>query len=148
MNEEFGIDLFIPKFENYPITLAEIQHLPFDNKELVIQYSKKKGELKSDAFVKKYEENMDSDVLYGVYESEFFVVKLTFRSGKGSSKPSETKIFNGIEVEYHKVDRNNAKALLALFNVKKGTYSITFNLKEISESKAFDMIDMITSKVK
>lgn len=143
-NVEFGTNVYIPQLEDYSITSAEVQHLPYDDKDIVVKYSKQEGELKGEEFIKKYVENMNAEILYGIYDGEPIALKISYNDRNGSSQPSETKTFNGIDVEYHEVKKN----LLVYFKVKEGSYAIQFNLNEkLSKDKAFEIVDMITSKV-
>lgn len=67
VTEEFGTEIFIPEYEEYPITSVEIIYPPTgDKKDLSVVYSKEKGKLRDDEFIKKYEKSMDSKVLYGL----------------------------------------------------------------------------------
>ncbi|MFD1040488.1 lipoprotein [Virgibacillus byunsanensis] len=143
-DDEFGTDVYIPQLEDYSITSVEVQHLPHDDKDLVITYSEQEGELKDDQFINKYEKNMDTDILYGIYDGEPNAFTVTYNDRSGGSQPSETKSFNGIDVEYHEVK----KFLFVYFKVEEGSYLIDFNLnEELSKDKAFEIVDMITSKV-
>ncbi|WP_054752601.1 hypothetical protein [Piscibacillus salipiscarius] len=92
VNDTFDTDVYIPHLQDYSITSAIIETGPFGkHKDLIIEYSKQLGNKKDEEYIEKYEENMGSEVLYGIYGGEPLVFKLTFNDGKQSSSPSNTK---------------------------------------------------------
>ncbi|TMN23205.1 hypothetical protein [Lentibacillus cibarius] len=149
VNEALGTKVFIPKMNDYPITLAEIRHSPTDDKNsLIVRYSKEKGELRDESYKKKYEDNTNADVLYGIYGGEPLIFRMTYHNGKANSQPSDSKTINGIHVQYHKVERNNAKVLLVSFNAGDGSYLLEFNLQdELTQEKSFEIVESMAEEV-
>ncbi|TFB23883.1 hypothetical protein E3U55_03455 [Filobacillus milosensis] len=141
-NEIFNTNVYIPQYDNLHITSAIIETGPFGkHKDLIIEYSKQLGDKKDKEFTVKYEKNTGSEVLYGFYDGEPSVFKLKFNDGKGNISPKQIKIINDVKVEYLKMEKR--KTLIASFNVEDGNYTGEFNLKELSEEKAFKIIEQI-----
>ncbi|WP_088006026.1 hypothetical protein [Indiicoccus explosivorum] len=147
VDEELGTEVFIPEFEEYPITSAEIQTVPLaGTKELLVTYSGEKGELKSDEYIANHEEAVGSEVLYGIYEGEPFLFRIGYdgfeaMSGDGST---ETVEINGVDVRYMEAEDNGKEFLAAFFNTAEGSYSIEFALnEELTREKAFDIIGTV-----
>lgn len=145
--EEFGTDVFMPEYEEYPITSAEIIYPPTgDKKDLVVVYSKEKGKLMDDEFIKKYEKSMGSKVLYGLYDGEPWLFRITYSNfkitdGNGDSK---TKDINGVNVKYSEIKTKDTELVVMFFNLKEGSYSIEFSLREgLTKEKAFEIVESI-----
>ncbi|WP_064091294.1 hypothetical protein [Rossellomorea aquimaris] len=145
--EEFGTELFIPEYEEYPITSAEIIYPPTgDKKELTVVYSKEKGELMDENFIKNHEKNVGSKVLYGLYDGEPFLFRITYSNYELSdgNGDSETKIINGVAVNVREIMVKDEERLFTFFNVNEGSYSIDFALREgLNKEKAFEFVESI-----
>ncbi|WP_042142785.1 hypothetical protein [Paucisalibacillus sp. EB02] len=148
--EEIGTEVFIPEFTDYQILSAEIIYPPIgDKRDLVVVYSKEKGVLQNKDYIKQHEEDMNSKVLYGIYNGEPpWLVRITYSTFKINVGDSvETKTINGFDVHYTKLNSDNANILIAHFNVGKGSYSTEFTLTErLTEERAFEIIETITKE--
>lgn len=147
VTEEFGNEIFIPEYEDHPITSAEIIYPPTgDKKDLLVVYSKRKGSLMDVEFIKKYETSMNSKVLYGLYDGEPWLFRITYSNFKitDGNDDSETKDLNGVVVKYNVVKTKGSELLVVFFNLKDGSYSIEFILREgLTKGIAFDIVDSI-----
>ncbi|AQQ53554.1 hypothetical protein [Planococcus lenghuensis] len=147
VNEQFEADVFIPEFEEYPVTSAEIQTVPLaGTKELLVTYSGEKGELKSEEHITNHEETVGSDVLYGIYDGEPFLFRLSYdgfeaMSGDGNT---ETLDIDGTEVQYSEAEDGGNEFLKAFFNTEEGSYSLEFALsEELTREKAFEIVETV-----
>ena len=144
-NEEFGTEVFIPEYEEYPITSAEVINPPIgDRKDLIVVYSKEKGELMDDKFIKNHEENIGSKVLYGLYDGEPLLFRITYSNFESFDVDcdSETKIINGVAVNFREIMVKDEEMLYTFFNVQEGSYSIEFVLREgLTKEKAFEIVE-------
>lgn len=145
--EEFGTEVVVPEFPEYPMVSAELITVPLaSSTKLLVNYAREKGALLSDEDIAKYEENADSEVIYGVYESEsgFFnmaYIKTEMISGDGSH---ETETIDGVDVHYLEVDSGGRDFLMAFFNTEDGAYTFEFALDEdLTRGKAFEMIGTV-----
>ncbi|MFD1031559.1 hypothetical protein [Metaplanococcus flavidus] len=145
--EEFEAEISVPEFEDYPIVSAEIVSVPMASlKELHVNYASEKGALLSDEDIAKYEENADSEVIYGVYESESSFFNMVYDetekfSGDGSH---ETETIDGVDVQYLEADSGGNAFLMAFFNAEAGSYTFEFALDEdLTREKAFEMIGTV-----
>jgi hypothetical protein len=148
--EEIGTEVFIPEFTDYQILSAEIIYPPIgDKRDLVVAYSKEKGVLQSEDYIKQHEANTNSKVLYGIYNGDSpWLVRITYSTSKINVSDSvDTKTINGIDVQYTKVNIGNSNMLIAHFNVGKGSYTTEFTLTEnLTEERAFEIIETITKE--
>jgi hypothetical protein len=146
ISEEFETGVFIPEYEEYPITSVEIKYPPSgDKKDLRVVYSKEKGKLRDDGYIEKYESTMDSKVLQGLYDGEPWLFIITYSNfetidGDGDSK---IKTINGVDVHYSEAAADT-ELLMAFFNLEKGSYSIEFSLREgMTKEKSFEVVEDI-----
>ena len=147
VNEELEADVFIPEFEEYPITSAEIQTVPLaGTKELLVTYSGEKGELKSEEHIANLEETVGSEVLYDIYDGEPFLFRLNydgFEAVSGDGR-TETIEINGTDVQYMEAEDGEDELLMAFFNTEEGSYSLVFALnEEFTREKAFDIVGTV-----
>lgn len=147
VNEELEADVFIPEFEEYPIISAEIISVPLaSKKELLVTYSDEKGELQSEEYIANHEENVGSEVLYGIYEGEPRLFSMVYsgsemRSGDGSG---ETKTINGVDVRYLEAKDQGDEFLMAYFNTEEGAYRLEFALnEELTREEAFEIVGTV-----
>lgn len=151
-NEEFGTDIFMPEYEEFPITSAEIIYPPTGNKkDLVVIYSKEKGKLMDDEFIKKYKKSIGSKVLYGLYDGEPWLFRITYSNFKitDGDGDSETKDINGVDVKYNEIKTKDTELVVTFFNLKEGSYSIEFSLREgLTKEKAFEIVESIIKEMK
>lgn len=150
--EEFGTEVFMPEYEEYPITSAQVLYPPTgDKKDLTVVYSKQKGTLLDDEFIKKYEKTMDSKVLYGIYDGEPWLFRITYSNFKitDGNGDSETKDINGVDVKYTEIKGKGSESVVMFFNLKEGSYSIDFLLREgLTKEKAFEIVESIIKETK
>jgi hypothetical protein len=146
INEEFEKEVFIPEYEEYPITLAEVKYPPSgDKKDLRVIYSKEKGKLRDDGYIEKYENTMESKVLHGLYDGEPWLFIITYSNIEiiDGDDDSKMKTINGVDVHYSEVSADT-ELLMVLFNLEKGSYSIEFSLREgMTKDKAFEIVEDI-----
>lgn len=147
VNEELEADVFIPEFEEYPITSAEIITVPLaGTKELLVTYSGEKGELKSEEHIANHEETVGSEVLYGIYDGEPFLFRLSYDGFEAMSVDgsAETIEINGVEVQYREAEDGEVELLNAFFNTEEGSYSLVFALNdELTREKAFEIVGTV-----
>ncbi|MGD6842469.1 hypothetical protein ACQCVH_08070 [Bacillus infantis] len=142
--EEFETDVYIPEYEKYPITSAEIKYPPTgDKKDLVVVYSKEKGKLRDKEFIEKYESTMDSKVLYGLYDGEPWLFIITYSNFEiiDGDNDSKIKTINGVDVHYREISADT-DMLVTFFNLEEGSYHIEFSLREgMTREKAFEVVE-------
>ncbi len=145
--EEFGTEVAVPEFPEYPMVSAELISLPFaSSTKLLVNYAGEKGTLLSDEDIAKYEENADSEVIYGVYERESSFFNMAYDetemiSGDGSH---ETETIDGVDVHYLEADSGGKDFLMAFFNTEDGAYTFEFALDgDLTRGKAFEMIGTV-----
>jgi hypothetical protein len=141
--DEFETDVFIPEYEQYPITSAEVKYPPTgDKKDLVVVYSKEKGELRDKEYIEKYENNMDSKVLYGLYDGEPWLFIITYSNFDiiDGDNDSKIKTMNGVDVHYREIAADT-DLLVTFFNLEEGSYNIEFSLREgMTKEKEFEVV--------
>ncbi|MCM3609824.1 hypothetical protein M4S82_01090 [Planococcus sp. MERTA32b] len=146
---EQGLDaeIYIPEFEEYPIVSAEIISVPMaSSKSLLVTYSREKGSLKSDEIISNHEESVGSEVIYGIYEGDPILFKITFEkneiiSGDGSH---ELRTVNGESVLYQQTTSGDNEYLSAFFNAEQGSYTFEFMLTdELTEDEAYWVISTV-----
>lgn len=144
--DEFETDVFIPEYEQYSITSAEVKYPPTgDKKDLVVVYSKEKGKLRDKEYIEKYENTMDSKVLYGLYDGEPWLFIITYSNFEiiDGEIDSKIKTMNGVDVHYREIAADT-DMLIAFFNLEKGSYHIEFSLREgMTKEKAFEIVEDI-----
>ncbi|RLQ89893.1 hypothetical protein [Planomicrobium sp. Y74] len=145
--QELDAEIYIPEFEEYPIASAEIISVPMaSSKSLLVTYSREKGSLKNEEFISNHEEAAGSEVIYGIYEGDPILFKITFdkfeiNSGDGSH---ELRTVNGESVLYHKTTSGDNEYLTAFFNGEQGSYSFEFALTdELTEDEAYWVISTV-----
>lgn len=145
--EEFGAEVSVPEFPEYPMVSAEIVSVPLATyKKLLVNYASEKGAMLSEEDIAKYEENAGSEVIYGVYESESSFFNMAYSetemiSGDGSH---ETETIDGVDVQYLEADSGGNDFLMAFFNAGEGSYTFEFALDEdLTREKAFEMIGTV-----
>lgn len=145
--QEVDAEIYIPEFEEYPIVSAEIRSVPMaDSKSLLVTYSREKGSLKSEELISNHEEAAGSEVVYGIYEGDPILFKITFDkfekiSGDGSH---ELRTVNGESVLYHETTSGDNEYLTAFFNGEQGSYSFEFALtEELTEDEAYWVISTV-----
>jgi hypothetical protein len=147
--DELKTDVFIPEYEQYPITSAEVKYPPSgDKKDLVVVYSKEKGKLRDKEYIEKYENTMDSKVLYGLYDGEPWLFNITYSTFEiiDGDEDSKIKTMNGVEVHYREIT-SDTDMLITFFNLEEGSYHIEFSLREgMTREKAFEIIEDIIEK--
>jgi hypothetical protein len=144
--EEFETDVYIPEYEKYPITSAEMKYPPTgDKKDLVVVYSKEKGKLRDKEFIEKYENTINSKVLYGLYDGEPWLFIITFSNFEITDGENDSKIktMNGVDVHYREISADT-DMLVTFFNLEDGSYNIEFSLREgMTKEKAFEIVEDI-----
>lgn len=145
--KELDAEIYIPDFEEYPIVSAEINSVPMaSSKSLLVTYSCEKGSLKSGELISNHEETVGSEVIYGIYEGDPILFKITFDkneiiSGDGSH---ELRTVNGESVLYHETTSGDKEYLTAFFNGEQGSYSFEFMLTdELTEDEAYWVISTV-----
>lgn len=79
ITNEFGTEIFFPEYEEYPITSVEIVHLPSgDKKDVIVTYSKEKGELLDDHVIEEIENERNSKFLHGLNDGKPWMLKITY----------------------------------------------------------------------
>lgn len=147
VTEELGTDVFIPQYKEYPITSAQIVSAPTgDAKDLAVVYSKNKGTLMDEEFIDDYEKDMESTVVYGLYDGEPWLFRITYHNVKNTISIDETEMKNihGVDVQFSKSKLKDEEVVLMFFNVEEGSYSIEFVLREgLTKDKAFEIAESI-----
>ncbi|QHJ69947.1 hypothetical protein [Planococcus halotolerans] len=145
--QELDAEIYIPEFEEYPMVSAEIFSVPMaSSKSLMVTYSREKDSLKSDELISNHEETVGSEVIYGIYEGDPILFKITFDkneiiSGDGSH---ELRTVSGESVLYHETTSGDNEYLTAFFNGEQGSYSFEFALTdELTEDEAYWVISTV-----
>ncbi|GGD14829.1 hypothetical protein [Pontibacillus salipaludis] len=150
VNEELGTEVFIPEYKEYPITSAQIVSAPTgDAKNLAVVYSRNKGTLMDEEFIDDYEKDMGSNVVYGLYDGEPWLFRITYSNVKTtiSTDDTEMKNINGVDVRFSESKVKDEEVVLMFFNVEEGSYSIEFVLREgLTKDKAFGIAESIIKK--
>jgi hypothetical protein len=145
IKNEFGLNVYFPTHEKYPITTVYIQSdEPISNrKEVNVTYSETKGELTMDDELKKsWEEKLNAEMLYGEYEGTT-VIKLIY-SNYSTGYDGDIKEIDGIEVKYKKLDRGEREIFNVVFNTESGSYLLIFHLNEtFTKDNAFKFTEKV-----
>ncbi|KGP90669.1 hypothetical protein N780_04400 [Pontibacillus chungwhensis BH030062] len=147
VTEELRTDVFIPEYKEYPITSAQIVSVPTgDAKDLAVVYSKNKGTLMDEEYIDVYEKDMGSNVVYGLYDGEPWLFRITYSNVKTtiSTDDIDIKNINGVDVQFSERKVKDDEIVLTFFNVEEGSYSIEFVLREgLTKDKAFEIAESI-----
>ncbi|MEK3805534.1 hypothetical protein MHB63_02895 [Bacillus sp. FSL H8-0547] len=142
IQKEFGRDIYVPEFDEYPVVYAEVFYPPAEikngKKDLELTYASEIGELEKEE--KKSPDSADSKLFYGPYSGEP-KFRLTYSSYKLDLDKDESRVVDGENVQYNKLED---KFLLVSFNAEGGSYSFEFLLSsDFSEEDALDVIEEV-----
>jgi hypothetical protein len=153
ISKDFGHEVVIPDFEDYPITFAALYD-PKDfppSKQLSISYSKNKEgkdpRLDDQEEISKWEKEQESKLYYGEYLGKR-ILNLSYRTGNVELDDEKIKTVNGIKLQYDIFTRDAGTFYIVEINVKKGFYSLDFTLdEEFTEQDADRLLDEFTLKL-
>ena len=136
IQKEFGIDIYVPEFGDYPVTHAAVIYPPAgmetNKKDLALSYGSELGKLEDAAA------NEEIKSLYGPYNGKRQFT-LTYSTYKIDIDGNAEREVDGEKIQYSESD---GKYVFANFNADGGSYRLEFLLdKEFSEEDALDVIE-------
>ncbi|SDN63401.1 hypothetical protein [Alkalicoccus daliensis] len=140
INEELGIEPFIPEYEPYPIGIATINyHTEVENREAVqgepsgagVSYlTSKEEELDLDEDLKnEWEDKQRKKLIYGDFYQDPVVIDLTVYKGSvGSVNEAEVVEIEGHEVQYQYLEREHNDYVVYAMDFDSFGYMIIYHL--------------------
>ncbi|WP_409275979.1 hypothetical protein V1499_10275 [Neobacillus sp. SCS-31] len=135
--EEFGQLIFIPRFENYPITFAGITKSPINDTpvDLTISYGKEQGKIEqgfaNKAERQKWEKEQGAILLYGPYQAKT-AFSINYRPGhvEFDGVNEEEREINGVPFMYDHVKKEAVEFVTVSLNAGGGVYFVNFIITE------------------
>ncbi|OCA84046.1 hypothetical protein A8F94_15050 [Bacillus sp. FJAT-27225] len=153
--KEFGQEVVIFEFDDYPITFASISKPSFLPKptDLTLSYGMTKGEM-DPLFAKeenreRWNKEQESELLYGPYTGRK-AFSIVYRPGTVEVGDSDTqqRTINDLPVQYQHLERPAGEFVLATINAAGGSYGVEMNItKEFTLAESEKVLEEITMQL-
>lgn len=141
INEKLDVEVYVPKHENYPATLATVEYLFMledgeeilrdEPKQATVTYQASTEELFEGVDVEDWEEENRSEVLYGdFYRGSAAVTLNIFPEGGATLGDADLIEISGEEVQYQFLERETGNFVMMMFDAGGAGYFIIYSLMD------------------